>query len=237
MPSTYSEAKTSLLNELWLPLAQKGGEHLFPLRKKNKGMRLFTLTDMDYQEVKAFEEKKLTKREYVVAWTHSQQQVYRLEPELGRSKILCEGRLDDAIGIDSQSISESFPCELLNLDFMSQNPVINTIGRIEKELRVEHVLVSLLNKLESKGFVLFYTTMLDQIELDSASLAFPAALHLGLDNPVGVLAQKIEFIKNISDSILENNNYIAIEWSQCVVDVKNVADKIFSFGILASRKN
>jgi hypothetical protein len=111
MPSPYSEAKISLLGEIWLPLALKGGEHFFPLRKKNKGMKLFTLTDMNYQEVKVFEENRLTKREHVVAWTYSQQQVYRLEAELGRSKILCEGRLDDAIGVDSQTIYENFPCE------------------------------------------------------------------------------------------------------------------------------
>lgn len=237
MPSPYSEAKTSLLGEMWLPLAQKGGEHLYPLRKKNKGMRLFTLTDMDYQEVKVLEEKKLTKREHIVAWTNSQQQVYRLEAELGRSVILCEGRLDDAIVLDSQAVSENFPCELLNLDFLSQNPVINTIGRIEKELRVAHVLVGLLNKAELRGFVLFYTTALDQVDIDSTSLAFPVTLPLGFVSPADIIDKKIEFIKNISESIVHSNNYVIIESNQLIVDMKDTTDKIFSYGILVSRKN
>ncbi len=170
MPPLFYHAKTKLLGDLWLPLAQKGGEQLFPARKNHKKMRLFTLTDMEYQEIKTFENNRLIKREDVVAWTYSQQQAYRLDTELGRSKVICEGRLDDVTDVEGHSILEYFPCHILNVDFSSQNPSLNIKGRIEKELRGGQLLIALSNRLEVKGFIVFYTTIFDQANLNIADI-------------------------------------------------------------------
>lgn len=237
MPSQFHHIKSGLLNELWLPLAQRGGEQLFPARKNHKKMRLFTLTDIEYQEIKTFEDNKLTKREDVVAWTYSQQQAYRLETELGRSKVICEGRLDDLISIEGHVISESFPCEMLNLDFLSQSPSINSNGRVEKELRGGQILVGLLSKLELKGFILLYTTILDQNSLTVPNLLFPAILPLGMPNPADDINKKVDFVKGIYSSIVQNNNYSIVEATHVILDVDNSMDKIFSLGILAVRNN
>lgn len=237
MPLPFQPEKTKLLSELWLPLAQRGGEKLFPARKKHKKMRLFTLTDMEYQEIKTFEDQKLTKREDVVAWTYSQQQAYRLETELGRSKVICEGRLDDVISVEAHIISESFPCEMLNLDFLSQSPSMNSNGRVEKELRGGQILVGLLSKLEQKGFILLYTTILDQSNLAVANLSFPATLPLDMPNPADDMNKKIDFVKGIYSSIVQTNNYSLAEAPHIVLDIDNSMDKIISLGILALRNN
>ncbi len=237
MPSPFQLVKTKLLSELWLPLAQRGGEQLFPARKKHKKMRLFTLTDMEYQEIKTFEDQKLTRREDVVAWTYSQQQAYRLETELGRSKVICEGRLDDVISIEGHVISENFPCEMLNLDFLSQSPSMNSNGRVEKELRGGQILVGLLSKLELKGFILLYTTILDQNSLTVPNLLFPTILPLGMPNPADDINKKVDFVKGIYSSIVQNNNYSIVEATHVILDVDNSMDKIFSLGILAVRNN
>jgi hypothetical protein len=237
MPSPFQHVKSKLLNELWLPLAQRGGAQLFPARKKHKKMRLFTLTDIEHQEIKAFEENKLTKREDVVAWTYSQQQAYRLETELGRSKVICEGRLDDVINVDGHMVSESFPCEMLNLDFLSQSPSRNSNGRVEKELRGGQILVGLLKKFEQKGFILFYTTILDESNLTVTNLSFLASLPLGMPNPADDINKKVDFVKEIYSSILQNNNYSLVEATHVILDVDNSTDKIFSLGVLAVRNN
>ncbi len=237
MPSPFQHVKSKLLSELWLPLAQRGGEQLFPARKKHKKMRLFTLTDMEYQEIKAFEDNKLTKREDVVAWTYSQQQAYRLETELGRSKVICEGRLDDVINVEGHEVSESFPCEMLNLDFLSQSPSINSNSRVEKELRGGQILVGLLSKLELKGFILLYTTILGQGNLAVANLSFPVSLPLDIPNPADDINKKIDFVKGIYSSIVQNNKYSLVEATHVILDIDNSTDKIFSLGILALRNN
>jgi hypothetical protein len=233
LPFHYAKAK--LLAELWLPLAQRGGEQLFPARKKHKKMRLFTLTDMEYQEIKTFEENQLTKREDVVAWTYSQLQAYRLDTELGTSKVICEGRFDDVISVAGHPVSESFLCHILNLDFSSQSPSLNIKGRIEKELRVGRLLIELLDSLEHKGFVLFYTTIMDKTSLNVADVLFPVILPLGMPNPANDITEKVDFVQGILLSIVENNNYSVVEAHRIIIDIENSSDKIFSIGILVLR--
>ena len=237
MPLPYHFAKSKLLSEVWLPLSQRGGEQLFPARKKHKKMRLFTLTDMEYQEIRNFEDNKLTKREDVVAWTYSQQQAYRLDTELGRSKVICEGRLDDVATLEGHSIVESFPCHILNIDFSSQNPSLNSKGRIEKELRGGQLLIRLLNSLELKGFVLFYTTIFDQTSLNVADLPFPVIPPLDVPNPADDLVKKTKFVQDILSSVIQNNNFSIVDAIHIGLDIDNSNDKVFSFGILASRSN
>ena len=104
MPPSIDDVKASLVENLWLPLSQRGGGRLYPRLRKNKKMKLFTLTDIKFQEVLALEDNKLIKREDVVVWTHSFQQAFRLETGLGRNKkVLCEGRLESSGAVSSVS--------------------------------------------------------------------------------------------------------------------------------------
>jgi hypothetical protein len=192
---------------------------------------------MEYQEIKTFEENQLTKREDVVAWTYSQLQGYRLDTELGRSKVICEGRLDDVTNVEGHSISESFPCHILNIDFSSQSPSLNIKGRIEKELRGGQLLIGLLNHFELKGFILFYTTIFDQASLNLADVPFPVILPLGMPNLADDVTKKADFVQGILSSVVQINNYSILEARCIILDIDNHTDKVFSIGILALRNN
>lgn len=235
MPSLPHEIKKLVVNDLWLPLARNGGALLFPLKRKHKGMKLLTLTDMDYQEVKIFEEHKLTKRENVVAWSHSYHEALRLETDLGPSKVLSIGRFDDVINDGGREIFDDLPCDLLNMDFCSQKPS-TTKGRIEKEVNGENIIVGRLNELQVKGFVLLHTTQIDQIDLNTTNLTFPLSLLQSFPNPACNLADKTEFIRNALGSMIHNNNFIVVETAELLIDLEG-GDKIFSIGFLSSRRS
>jgi hypothetical protein len=237
MPSSTPDLKASLVNDLWLPLVKSGGDQLFPRRKKHKRMRLFTLTDMNYQEIRAFEESKLTKREDVVAWNHSHLQALRLETDLGRSKVLCEGRFDDAIDEERQALSDHLPYDILNLDFSSQQPISSSNGRIEREINAASVLVNLLNNHQTNGFVFLYTTLFDQIDLSLDSLAFSLSELGAFSDPACCVSDKVEFVRSAVFSIVHINSYTLNELSELLVDTNNPTDKVFSIGFVSSRSN
>ncbi len=238
MPSSIPDLKTSLVNDLWLPLAIKGGDQLFPRRKNHKRMKLFTLTNLNIQDVKAFEDKKLTRRKDVVAWTHSQLQALRLETELGPSKVFCEGRFDDAVAVneESQAILAYFPCDILNLDYLSQKP-ISSGGRVEREINGMNILVNLLNNLQTKGFILLYTTLLDNIDLSLGSISFSFNSQSGFPNPAHRIDDKIEFIRGLMFSTIHNNNYCVNESDQLLIDLDNTTGKVFSIGVVSMRNS
>lgn len=236
MRSSIPDLKASLVSDLWLPLARKGGDQLYPRLRIHKKMKLFTLTDMHYQEVKAFEDNKLTRREDVVAWNHSHLQAFRLETELGRSKVFCEGRFEDAVYEESEALSSYLPCDILNLDFLSQKP-IGSDGRVEREINGENVLVSLLNNLQTKGFVLLYTTILDHIDLNLDRLSFSFNSQSGFPIPARQTDDKIEFIRSAMISTLHNNDYHIDEYDELLIDLDNTTDKVFSIGFVSSRSN
>jgi hypothetical protein len=233
--SSLDNVKTSLLHELWLPLAINGGNQIFPHRRKHKMMKLFTLT-ANTQEVEAFEENKLTKREYVVAWHHSYLQSLRLEAALGPSKILHEGRFDDAIILDGQEIADDLLSDIVNLDFLSQQPVVSAMGRIEKEINGVSILVRILCDSQVNDFILLYTTLIDHFDLNSDNLTFPYNLPLGFSNPVCHTENKIEFVKLTLSSILRNYRYRVNETTHMLLDFEG-ANKAFSVGFIASRSS
>lgn len=237
MPAPIPDPKTLLVNDLWLPLVKSGGDQLFPRLRKHKKMRLFTLTSMNYQEVRAFEENKLTYRKDVVAWTHSYQQKFRLETELGPSEVLCEGRFDDAVNEESQVLLAHFPYHILNLDFSSQKPVNSSNGRIEKEINAVNVLVNLLNNHQTNGFVLLYTTLLDQIDLNSNYLTFPLSVLPAFSNPACNVDDKVEFIRSAVISMLHNNSYKVNGPNELLVDTDNSKIKAFSIGFVSLRSS
>ena len=234
MPLSPHEIKALIANDLWLPLARKGGDQLFPQKRKHKGMKLLTLTDMDYQEIELFEENKLIRRESVVAWTPSYLQQLRLEADLGPSKVLSIGRFDDVIIDSGQEIFEALPCDLLNMDFFSQKPS-NSNGRIEKEVNCENIIVRRSNELRLKGFVLFHTTLVDQTDLNITNLTFPFSVLQEFANPACSLEDKMKFIRNALDSIMQNNNYVIVESAEKLIDLGG-GDKLFSVGLISMRR-
>lgn len=233
MPDQYKAAKTSLVNDLWLPLAIIGGDELFPRRKKQKRMKMFTLTNMDYQEIVAFKNAKLIKREDVIAWNHNYIQAIRLETELGRSKIVCERRFEDEVIDDSQPISADLSCDIFNLDYVSQDPD-SVRGRIEREIICGKVLVGLLSNFQSSGFVLLYTTLLDQVDLTLSNLNFPIQHASSYPNPISETGDKVTFIKEVMTSVIREHDYNIHEPREMIISLGNL-DNVFSFGFVSLR--
>lgn len=158
--------KDKLLDDLWLLMVHKCGSVLFPRTKRNKQMKLLTLTnDRDYQEVTKFEENNLTNKECVTAWTYSHIKKLRLETEISPAKVVGATRYEDSVSRSSFSIGEDFPFHIINLDFSSQDPSVET-GRVEKEIKsLEHTL-RLQKQTGGSDFVLIYTTVLNSNHLN-----------------------------------------------------------------------
>jgi hypothetical protein len=235
MLSKFLYIKKTLIKQLWLPIAIEGGNKLFPRLRKHKKMKLFTLTDMDYEEIKAFEENKLTKREDSIVWNYSYQQALRLETELGKSNVLYEGRFEDTLIEDKISIFDNLQCEIMNLDFTSQNPS-SLEGRIENEINAQYIIIHWLNKYKKNGVVLIYTTLLDDIEININKLSITFSNNVNFTNLISDMNDKVKFINTAFDAILSNNNYRLFKSNEMILDINGSTNKIFSRAFIILRE-
>lgn len=163
--------KDRLIKELWLPETIKAGDIFFPRLKKNKKMKLLTLTnDRNFQEIIEFEENNLTEKEYIVVWTYSHIKKLRLETELSPARVLGATRYENSTSSSSFPICEHFPFDIVNLDFSSQDPDLES-GRIEREIQSLEKTVRLQKERQRTGFMLIYTTLLNSNELNYQGIA------------------------------------------------------------------
>jgi len=158
------EMKTNLLEKLWLPIMIKGGKTLYP-RRHYKKMKLLTLTySKNFQEIEMLEERNLTEKKHITAWTPTYLVQIRLETELGPATIIGSSRYEDSITQQNFKIKDRFPFDIINLDFTSQNPNFE-LGRVEKELASLEMTIKLQADRENDGFVLIYTTLLNSKDI------------------------------------------------------------------------
>lgn len=217
--------KNRLINELWLLNVKRGGNIFYP-RKKNKKMKLLTLTnDRNFQEIIRFEEENITTREYVVVWTHSHIKKLRLETELSPAKVLGATRYERSTSSSSFSISELFPFDVINLDFSSQDPDLES-GRIEKEIQSLEKTIGLQREYERAGFILIYTTLLNSNNLNYESIAtvsntiyVPGWSGLSLEEFSSHIAdqkEKMRCVESVMSEICSKYNYnVRIEKKYC----------------------
>jgi len=212
-----SEIKTQLINNSWLPNVKVGGEILYPKLRKNKKMKLLTLTDdTNFQEITIFEQNNLTSKDYIIVWTHSHIKKLRLETELSPAKVFGPARYEDSILGPSFSLDNHFPFDIINLDFSSQNPDLES-GRIEKEIQCLEKTIMLQMVHGNKGFILMYTTLLNSNNLDYINMVNTSnAIHMpgwsGL-NPNDFSASitdhmgKSRCLENVLNKICSKYNY------------------------------
>jgi len=170
--SEINAAKNRLIDELWLDLGVKGGKVLFPRLKKNKNMKMLTLTnDENYNEINKFVENRLTLKRFIYAWNHDRFKAIRLETEGVASAVLGPARFEETIITLTDEVIGKSPFDILNLDFSSQDPELEN-GRLEKEIlgletaiKIQHE-----NKQEKKGYILFFTTLINSRELSCETL-------------------------------------------------------------------
>lgn len=215
--SGISQIKTQLLEVLWLPKIRRAGDILYSKLRKNKKMKVLTLTDhRNFQEITTFEESKLTLREHVTAWTYGHIEKLRLETELSPARVFGPTRYEDSISKSSFSLRAHFPFDVINLDFSSQTPDLES-GRIEKEIECLERTIKLQRAHNNRGFVIIYTTLLNSNNLDYGSMVNSSnALHspgwsgiVSGSFPPSVEDQreKIECMESILTEICSKYNY------------------------------
>lgn len=237
--------KDELVNKLWLPTTQKWGNILYPRLKKNKRMKLLTLTsDVSFQDVTKFEEKELTERKYIVAWTYSHFKKLRLETELSPAKVFGLARYETCVSNPSFSIKEYFPFDMINLDFLSQDPSFET-GRVEREIGSLEDTIKLQKNRGSNSFILLYTTILNSNDLDYTSIVqtsdnMPVSGWAGLPSgefpsKIGEQTEKMRCIETILGKMCSKYHY-----DDCEIEIKTIPLRknkkymVYSIAVLVS---
>ena len=228
MPETI-DFKNRLINELWLPNVKRSGDIFYPRLKKNKKMKLLTLTnDINFQEIARFEESKLIEKENVIVWTYSHIKKLRLETELAPAKVLGATRYENSASSSSSSISEHFPFDIINLDFSSQDPDLEC-GRIEKEVQSLEKTIRLQREHEGTGFILIYTTLLNSNDLNYESIATTSnRIHVSgwsglyleeFSSHIADQMEKMSCIESVMSKICLKYNYnVNIEKMHCTLE-------------------
>ena len=157
--------KSRLLDELWFPMAIKGGNIFYPRKKKNKDMKVLTLTsDTNFKEINLFLDENLAHRGDIVVWNNEFIKRMRLETELGVTMVLGSSRYENSIKNQNFPLKQYFPFDIINLDFCSQEP-ISEEGRVEKEVISIEETIKFQKRTET-NFIMIYTTILDNNTLD-----------------------------------------------------------------------
>jgi len=229
--------KDRLITELWLPIAIEAGTGFYPKLKKNKKMRLFSLTnDRNFNEIAKFEESKLTLREDVAVWAKDSMKRIRLETEsIG---IVLGGSLyEQSILGNNCPLQEHFPMDIINLDFTSQDPDLGN-GRIEKELESLEKTVNLQNQKQGKNFLLMYTTIIDSNNLNkdgvihtSDSIRVNGRDGLNINNfsqPLIDENSKKSFIEEVIKEICQKYGYRNSTSNNQVIDIPSCNEKLYS---------
>lgn len=221
--------KSRLISELWLPKAKEHSKVLRPKLKKNKRLRVLTLTsDADFQEVTHFIKEGLSTKSNIIIWTYSL--LKRLRFQADGFKVPIPRKFEDAVLQSASQYSELFPLQVANLDFVSQDPT-STQGRIEREIESVEGTVKLQREChtdEDKGLILIFTTKIDAIIVDVASvkteldnfhaLGWPGLDISGCGGSAATADQKAYVIKRILEQITRKYGYGVMGYDSLTFD-------------------
>ncbi len=161
-----NQIKTQLVRDLWSPRIKIGRDTFHPRFKKNKKMKVLTLTtDTNFEEINTFVNEKHTQRKAITAWTYSHIKKFRLETDIAPSTVFGASRYEDSISSASFLLTDCFPFDVINLDFSSQDPPFDD-GRVEKEIISLEKTIKLQKNRNNDNFVLIYTTILNSNNLN-----------------------------------------------------------------------
>jgi hypothetical protein len=207
MPRDFTRVKRKLVSALWLGAAAKAASLRYPARKRNKQMTMLTLTNADeLSEVYVLVSNKIILKEGVVAWNYSFFKVMRLETEL--QSVVGKTRYEQSVLNPDHEVRRSFPKEIINLDFTSQDPQ-EAEGRIENELQsIEETIKIQSGYLTSQKelFVLIYTTLINSHSITCDKIAensdaktvrgWPGFNFTGFPNRISEANAKVRIIKH-----------------------------------------
>jgi len=218
--SDVNSIKNELIENLWIRAAKKGGDTFFPRLKKNKKMKVLTLTSYpNYNEVQKLIDSKLTQKGNVFVWNHDNFKAIRLDSDGKVNKVLGATRYEDSITDSSHEMMERFPFDFVNLDFSSQDPESED-GRLEHEIKSLEYTIKLQKekRSEKKGYVLIFTTLINSKDLNCDDLIQNCrgvavngwTQDLGFrGNPTVVTEylKKVEIIESILNQLSEKHQY------------------------------
>jgi hypothetical protein len=185
-------------------------------------------SDENFVEIPAFVDAKLTLRDTVFLLTYSNFRRMRLESE--GFEVLTTARYEDIISSTSNELTESFPFEILNLDFLSQDPTAHD-GRVEREIESIEITFKLENERQSgalRGFILIYTTLIDEKTIDLRGLVTKLNSHSvdgwsGMNpshypNAATTLDQKLSSLEKLVKDMAAKYGYTVINYYQTSPD-------------------
>lgn len=221
--------KNTLIDELWLPIVREGSSILYPRLRKNKKMKVFTLTnDRNYQEIDKLLENKITEKDRIIAWSYSFRKNYRLETSTG---CMVKGgcRYEESADITS-TLQNYLPFDVVNLDFSSQDPIPEN-DRIKKEIKSLEETVRLQRHQNKNGFILIYTTVLNSYPIDKGQIVNCIQLGLNLSDfhtTIMEQTQKMNFIETMLKRIFSKYDYQIHEIDKRNYEFSNSQKIIFS---------
>jgi len=161
--------KDELIEQLWLPKVKEAKAFLYPKRRRNAQMVLFTLSDgINLNEILKLEEQNLILRKDSTACVTTMHKRVRVESE-SVGYVVDERAYDHSFLRPSCSLVNRFPFDILNLDFGSQDPIIEQ-GRIEEEMKKIEKILSIQSDKECDRFILIYTTIIDSNSIDTQGI-------------------------------------------------------------------
>ena len=218
--SQYKAYKGHLIAKLWVPKAQEYGNVLRPRLRKNKRLKILSLTSHDsFPEVSEFIQARLAVRADVFVWNYDYFKKMRLQSEGFNVLGVVAARYEDTLTKSSNAVADYFTFGILNLDFASQDPV-TAEGSIESEVESIEVTFRLQKERQTdslQGFVLIYTTLIDDSNLNITGLISRlnsyrvngwAGLNSSLyPNDVPTAVGKVDVIRKLLEEIARKYNY------------------------------
>lgn len=237
--------KARLIDELWLPKIKEVAVIFYPRRKKNVKLRLFTLSDgINFNEIMKFESEKLILRADTTVWIINDFHK-RVRVEIENVGGILEGDiLSDTICDTSSQLYSTFPCDIINLDFSTQQPN-SVVQRIKSEIICLEKNINLQNQKGPRGFLFLFTTIFDSIPLevnpliqDSNALQVQGWSGLSLPSSPQSISDKgqlEEFLKASVMQICQKYGYQNASIFALSIDIPDSQDKLFSMVVVANR--
>jgi len=230
--------KDHLLENLWCPMCMEGGKVFYPRLRKNKKMKIFTLTnDVNFREIPFFIDNKLIQEEEHLVWTSTSLKKIRLETELSDVRVLQGLFKEEEHSRNPHFLEEYFPKDILNLDFSSQNQESLCEGEIKKELESMDGIIGLEDRKGANGFVLIYTTILEEAgDLNVNEIKISLGLNeLGQEENVeesvqtiSTLEDKKRNIYNLMKRICKKYNYNELKINDVLLNIPQENKKLYS---------
>ena len=236
--------KDQLIDSLWFAKARDAGATFYS-RRKNKRMRLLTLTNgINFNEILKLEEGQLIQRADIVAWVVSDFNK-RMRLEVESVGCILEGDILTETILDASSeLHNHFPRDIINLDFSSQDPNMQN-GRIEQEMLCLEKNINIQKQKGGEKFVVIYTTILDSHSINkdeviraSDALRISEWLGLNLSNyseNISDISQQKAFIEEVLRKICQKYGYPNINLDNSTLAIPGHQEQLYSIAGIIER--